>query len=97
MAELQISQRTLTKTLGAAVITPQGIYPADGGFARAREDEKIEHLLKQAADALGITDTKDWVATVDGRKLNVHRTFEQENLKCVIDIDWHQHGGGGGA
>jgi hypothetical protein len=94
MADLQT---TLVKTLGVTVITPVGVYPTNGDLARAKEDEVIDRVLKKAAAALGITDTKDWVAHADGRKLDVNRTFAEEHLKCVVDIDWHQHGGGGGA
>jgi hypothetical protein len=88
---------TKVRVLGVSIITPVGAYPLDGGLARAKEDERIEHVLKQAAAALGITDTTDWVAKVDGRKIDPHHTFSEEDLKCVVDIDWHQHGGGGGA
>lgn len=83
--------------VAVAVITPVGIYPDEEDFRREPETTKIEKVLKDAADKLKITNTSDWVAKVDGRKLDPHKTFKQEHLNGIVEIEYHKHEGGGGA
>lgn len=83
--------------LGVAVITPDGTYPDEDGYRRVQAREKIATVLKLAADALKITNTTDWVAKVGDRQLDPSRTFAEEKLSCVVDIEYHKHEGGGGA
>jgi hypothetical protein len=80
-----------------AVITPVGIYPDEDDFRREPETTVIEKVLKAAADKLKITNTSDWVAKVDGRKLDPQKTFKQEHLSGIVEIEYHKHEGGGGA
>lgn len=83
--------------LGIAVITPDGTYPGEDEYRRVPEHEKIAVLLKLAADALKITNTTDWVAKVGDRQLDPAKTFAEEKLSCVVDVEYHKHEGGGGA
>lgn len=83
--------------VAVAVITPVGIYPDEDDFRREPENTVIETVLKAAAEKLKITNTSDWVAKVDGRKLDPHRTFKQEHLSGIVEIEYHKHEGGGGA
>jgi hypothetical protein len=83
--------------LGVAVITPDGTYPEEDGYRRVSEQDRIATILKAAAHALKITNTSDWVAKVGDRVLDPARTFAEEKLCCVVDIEYHKHEGGGGA
>jgi hypothetical protein len=83
--------------VAVAVITPVGIYPDEYDFRREPENTVIEKVLKAAAEKLKITNTSDWVAKVDGRKLDPNRTFKQEHLSGIVEIEYHKHEGGGGA
>jgi hypothetical protein len=85
------------KPLGVAVITTSGTFPNDDDYRRASEGEKIETILKAAADKLGLTNTGDWIALVDEREINPNKTFKEESLHCVVDIEWHKREGGGGS
>ncbi len=83
--------------LGVAVITPNGTYPDEDTYKRVPEHEKIDVVLKHAVHELEITNTADWVAKVGDRVLDPHKTFAEEKLSCVVDIEYHKHEGGGGA
>lgn len=83
--------------VAVAVITPVGIYPDEDDFRREPESTVIEQVLKAAAEKLKITNTSDWVAKVDGRKLDPHTTFKQAHLSGIVEIEYHKHEGGGGA
>ena len=54
-------------------------------------------MLTAAAEKLKITNTADWVAKVDGRKLDPAKTFKHEGLSGIVEIEYHKHEGGGGA
>jgi len=82
--------------LGVAIITPSGTYPDEDTYKRVPEQEKIDVELKRAAHALEITNTTDWVAKAGGRVLDPNKTFAEEKLSCVVDIEYHKHEGGGG-
>lgn len=83
--------------VAVAVITPAGIYPSEDEFQRVPDNEVIENTLKAAAERLHLTNTTDWVARVHDRKIDVHRTYREENLSGIVEIHWHKHEGGGGA
>ncbi len=85
------------KALGVAVITPVGVFPNDDDYRRAFADEKIEKVLKETAAAQHLTNTEGWVAKVKDRPVSPDKTFEQEGLSCVVEIEWHKPEGGGGA
>jgi hypothetical protein len=83
--------------VAVAVLTPVGIYPNEEDFRREPESTVIEKVLKAAAEKLKITNTTDWVAKVDGRKLDPAKTFKHEGLSGIVEIEYHKHEGGGGA
>lgn len=85
------------KTLGVAVLTPSGTFPNDTDYRRAHEGEHIEVILKKAAEELKLTNTSDWVVLYENREIDGHKTFEQEGLSCVIELEWHKREGGGGS
>lgn len=83
--------------VAVAVITPVGVYPDEDTFRRADEKTVINDVLKLAAEKYKITNTADWVAKVDGEKINPEHTFKKEGLSGIVEIEWHKHEGGGGA
>jgi hypothetical protein len=83
--------------VAVAVITPVGVYPDDETFRRADEKTVINDILQLAAEKYNITNTKDWVAKVDGNKINPEHTFKREDLSGIVEIEWHAKEGGGGA
>jgi hypothetical protein len=91
----QIAERK--DPLGVSVLTSLGVFPSDDDYRRAYADENIQKILDEVKTAQHITDTKDWVAKVDGRVIAPDKTFREEGLKCVIEIEWHKKEGGGGA
>lgn len=80
-----------------AIITPKGIYPDEEDFRREAENTVIATVLEAAANKLGITNTSDWVAKVYGRQIDPQKTFKQERLMGIVEIEYHKHEGGGGA
>jgi hypothetical protein len=83
--------------VAVAVITPAGIYPDEAEFRRAPDTEVMKVVLDAAAEKLHLTNTSDWDARVHGRLIDTHRTFREEHLSGIVEIDWHKHEGGGGA
>jgi hypothetical protein len=83
--------------VAVAVITPKGIYPDEDDFRRVPESAVVAKVLAEAAKELKITNTSDWVAKVDGRQLDINKTFKQERLSGIVEIEYHKHEGGGGA
>ena len=83
--------------VAVAVITPAGIYPDEHDFRRVPDTEIIDVVLKAAADKLHLTNTSDWVARAHDKQLDIHRTFREQHLSGIVEIDWHKHEGGGGA
>lgn len=83
--------------LGVAVLTPAGTFPNDKDYRRAHETQKIEEILKEAADELKITNTADWVVVHDEREISPTQTFLEAGLSCVVELEWHKREGGGGA
>ncbi len=89
-------EREKREPLGVTVITPLGPYPNDDDYRRAYENERIQVILDLVKEAQHLTDTTDWVAKVDGRTLDPNKTFSEEHLSCVVEIEWHKAEGGGG-
>jgi hypothetical protein len=85
------------KVLGVAVLTPVGTFPNEDDLRRVAQDEKISTILALAAAALKLTNTTDWVASVNDRPIDPAKTFGEEYLSCVVEIEWHKPEGGGGA
>jgi hypothetical protein len=83
--------------VAVAVITPVGIYPDEDDFRRVAQTTVIDDVLKAAAVKLKITNTTDWIAKVDGQKIDISKTFKHEKLTGIVEIEYHKHEGGGGA
>lgn len=77
------------------IATTSGFYP-DGHPDRVPESEVIEIELNKAATALKLTNTANWVASVNKRPINPQLFYEDNGLKNKVVIDWGPpHGGGG--
>jgi hypothetical protein len=83
--------------IAVAVITTSGIYPDADDYRRAFSEELVSDVLAAAALKLGLTNTSDWIATVENRPIDPAKTFKANDLKHVIEIEWHKKEGGGGA
>jgi hypothetical protein len=83
--------------VAVAVITPSGTFPNDDDYRRTFEGEVVEKILKEAADHLHLTNTADWVALVQNRPIDPAKTFAENDLCGIVEIEWHKHEGGGGA
>lgn len=78
-----------------AVVTTSGSYPVDG-YERTPIRQKISVILKKAANNLKITDTENWVATVNDQEVNVDATYHDLGLTGEVEIDYGPREGGGG-
>lgn len=83
--------------VAVAVITPVGTYPDEDDYRRVRDTAVISEVLEQAAKKLKLTNTSDWVVSVHGREIDIHRTFREDHLSGIVEIEWHKREGGGGA
>ena len=79
------------------VVTTSGTWPQDG-FDEVPLHQPVIEELKHASSKLGITDTANWVATVNGRSvpLNVNQNYIENGLNGHVEIHWGPHEGGGG-
>lgn len=83
--------------LDAAVLTTSGRWPATG-FERVSANEKVRHVLQQAARHLHLAGTEDWIATVGAQTLNVDESFRANGFtEGHVQIDFGPRQGGGGA
>lgn len=83
--------------LDVAVLTTSGRWPATG-FEKVSENEKVRHVLQQAARHLHLAGTEDWIATVGAHTLNVDESFRANGLtRGHVQIDFGPRQGGGGA
>ena len=78
-----------------AVVTTSGSYPKNG-FERTPIRQRISVILKKAANKLKITDTTNWVATVNDQEINVDATYLDLGLSGEVEIDFGPREGGGG-
>lgn len=82
--------------LEAAVVTTSGRWPATE-FEKASANEKVRHVLDQAAKHLHLAATNDWIATVGTKTLNADLSFADNGFttgEIVIDFGPRQGGGG---
>jgi hypothetical protein len=78
------------------VITAAGSIPPEGADeVPIHQPVKVE--LKHAAKELGITNTVDWIAVVDGRELDIEKDYAANNLSGHIVIKYGPRETGGGA
>jgi hypothetical protein len=78
-----------------AISTTSGFYPSTG-YERVSIHQKIEVMLHKAAKALNLTDTSNWVVSVNKSPIDPSRSYEESGLKGRVDIDWGPREGGGG-
>ncbi len=78
-----------------AVVTTSGSYPATG-FEKTPVHQKISVILKKAAHELHISDTADWIATVNEQEIDPEKTYLEVNLNGQVEIDYGPREGGGG-
>lgn len=83
--------------VAVSIVTPSGVYPDDKDYHKAKEDERIQTVLDLAAKKLGLTNTQNWVVFDKKREINPARTFREEHLKEIVELEWHLREGGGGA
>lgn len=83
--------------IAVAVITPSGTFPNEEDYRRTYSGEIVSHILKAAAEHLHLTNTDDWVAFVDNRPIDPSKSFADNDLCEIVEIEWHKHEGGGGA
>lgn len=77
------------------VLTTSGSYPAKGHEA-VPASEAVRQILLRAAEALGIANTADWVAKIDGNEIDPSRTYTELHLHGEVKIDFGKREGGGG-
>jgi hypothetical protein len=83
--------------IAVAVITPSGAYPDEDDYRRSYGEETVGHILDNAAAHLKLTNTTDWVAYVENKPIDPQKTFAANDLRGIIEIEWHKAEGGGGA
>lgn len=85
------------RPVAVAVITPSGIFPDPDDYRRAFEDEIVQVVLDAAAELLGLKETADWDAYVSNAKIDPAKSFKENDLYDIVEIEWHKREGGGGA
>lgn len=81
--------------VAVAVYTTSGAYPSKG-HEQVKITEPVSEILSKAASTLKLMDTSDWVATVDGRKIDSSKDYEANELKDTFTIQWGPRETGGG-
>ncbi len=85
--------------LAVAVSTTSGFFPEEG-FSRVPAHQPVRHVLEKAAHELKLTDTESWIASVAGptgqRLIAVDKSYLENDLTCMAEIDWGPAEGGGG-
>lgn len=83
--------------VAVAVITTSGTFPDVDDYRRAFEAERVGEILAKAATKLDLTNTSDWDANVENRPIDPSKTFHENGLHGIVEIEWHKREGGGGA
>jgi hypothetical protein len=94
-SELKQDDQHPKKTIQVSVYTTSGAYPRKGSES-VKSDDLVEKILKQAQHALHLTDVTGWEATVDGKVIDPHKTYEQNHLSGTVVVHWGPREGGGG-
>ncbi len=89
------AQKPEKHTINVRVITSSGHYPAHG-HEKVPLTELVRDILARAAASLGIVDTTQWVANINGAPVDVSKSYEQLALHGEVKIDYGRSEGGGG-
>ena len=77
------------------VLTTSGSYPSKGHEA-VPASEAVSEVLKRAAAALGIANTSEWVAKINGVEIDPLQTYAAMHLHGEVKIDFGKREAGGG-
>jgi hypothetical protein len=77
------------------IATTSGFYPKDHPD-HVPEAQVIEIELEKAAKELKLTNTANWVASVNKRQIDPKLSYGANGLKDKVVIDWGPPAGGGG-
>jgi hypothetical protein len=91
-----MSEQKKHEDLEAAVVTTSGRWPATG-FDKTAPNQKVRHVLDQAAKHLNLAATNDWIATVGTKTVNADVSFADNGFttgEIIIDFGPRQGGGG---
>jgi hypothetical protein len=77
------------------VVTTSGSYPTTG-TDRVSAHQPVRNQLAKAARELHIVDTAGWIARVDGREIDVEKSYVENHLAGTVRIDYGPREGGGG-
>ena len=78
-----------------AVYTTAGPYPSEG-HERVKVTETVGDILSKAGGTLKLTDTSNWVARVAGNEIDPAKSYESNELKGTVTIQWGPRETGGG-
>ncbi len=78
-----------------SVVTTSGSYPSQG-FERVPTHQKVKIVLEKASSSLGIAGTGGWIATVNGKEINIDKSFVDNGLSGQVEVDFGPREGGGG-
>jgi hypothetical protein len=77
------------------VVTTSGSHPATG-TDRVSAHQPVRNELAKAARELQIVDTAGWIARVDGREIDIEKSYVENQLVGTVRIDYGPREGGGG-
>ena len=83
------------KLVHVSVYTTSGAFPRKG-HQTVPASQHVSHILNEAKHALHLTDTTDWVATVDGQIINPDKSYQENGLADTVVLHWGPREGGGG-
>lgn len=84
------------KHIDVAVATTAGFFPADE-TERLPSSQPVKVQLEKAVKALGIADVSGWIARVDGREIDVEKSYAANGLKRKVVVDYGRRESGGGS
>lgn len=78
-----------------AILTTAGTYPAEG-FDEVPKNQPIKVELQQAAKALKLTNTNNWLAKVGNAELDIEKSYADNHLTGKVEINYGPRETGGG-
>jgi hypothetical protein len=77
------------------IVTTAGNFP-ESGFKEFSWHEKLETVLKEAAEHLKLHNTENWIARLGDRQLNPALSLEANQIPDKSKISWAPSEPGGG-